>query len=178
MQNIYFSRVPNGGCHKTSPTLQDPRVYVSRGDANTLLGQGRDALDNYIRAVNLSPMTPEVSSVRHPRFNVALWRLFLICRSYAAMARRAHGARADFGVGKECEIQTIRLCSTSLPASRACHRWVAGANKCPSHGLFGLFSWNCGPSTHAHTRGAPDRSWPLEALPIFQPHRKADVFCG
>ncbi|CAM9749471.1 unnamed protein product [Ectocarpus sp. 13 AM-2016] len=38
---------------------QDPRVYVSRGDANTLLGQGRDALDNYIRAVNLSPMTPE-----------------------------------------------------------------------------------------------------------------------
>ncbi|CAM9383333.1 unnamed protein product [Ectocarpus fasciculatus] len=38
---------------------QDPRVYISRGDANTLLGQGRDALDNYIRAVNLSPMTPE-----------------------------------------------------------------------------------------------------------------------
>lgn len=38
---------------------QDPRVYVSRGDANTLLGQGRDALDNYARAVNLSPMTPE-----------------------------------------------------------------------------------------------------------------------
>lgn len=38
---------------------QDPRVYISRGDANTLLGQGRDALDNYLRAVNLSPMTPE-----------------------------------------------------------------------------------------------------------------------
>lgn len=35
-------------------------MYVSRGDANTLLGQGRDALDNYVRAVNLSPMTPEV----------------------------------------------------------------------------------------------------------------------
>ncbi|CAM9142614.1 unnamed protein product [Pylaiella littoralis] len=38
---------------------QDPRVYVSRGDANTLLGQGRNALDNYARAVSLSPMTPE-----------------------------------------------------------------------------------------------------------------------
>ena len=36
-------------------------MYISRGDANTLLGQGRDALDNYIRAVNLSPMTPEVT---------------------------------------------------------------------------------------------------------------------
>lgn len=39
---------------------KDARVYISRGDANTLLGQGREALDNYRRAVNLSPMTPEV----------------------------------------------------------------------------------------------------------------------
>lgn len=43
-------------------------MYVSRGDANALLGQDQDALDNYIRAVNLSPMTPEVSDVSRPSF--------------------------------------------------------------------------------------------------------------
>lgn len=43
---------------------KDPRVYISRGDANTLLGQEKEALDNYIRAVNLSPMTPEVRKRR------------------------------------------------------------------------------------------------------------------
>lgn len=92
-------------------------MYISRGDANTLLGQGRDALDNYIRAVNLSPMTPEVSSVWDASFSAASWLLFLICRSYAALARRARCGRAGFGVGKQHEMQTIRLCSTSLMAT-------------------------------------------------------------
>lgn len=36
------------------------RVYVSRGDAHTLLGQPKDALENYRHAVSLDPMNPEV----------------------------------------------------------------------------------------------------------------------
>ncbi|CAM9307593.1 unnamed protein product, partial [Discosporangium mesarthrocarpum] len=38
---------------------QDPQVYISRGDACSLLGQKKEALDNYRRAVGLSPMIPE-----------------------------------------------------------------------------------------------------------------------
>lgn len=44
--------------------VQDPRVYISRGDANSLLGQSKEALDNYRHAVSLSPMVPEVGHTR------------------------------------------------------------------------------------------------------------------
>ena len=52
--------------------VKDPRVYISRGDANTLLGQEREALDNYVRAVNLSPMTPEVTSNKNNAFHLSI----------------------------------------------------------------------------------------------------------